>query len=500
MKETLKNLKKKITLFAVVMLALQPVLGLAVLPAKTYAGATPTPGQVVINEVAWAGSSLTKYDEWLELKNTTGSAIDISGWTITKAGEGTEIMVTIPAEASIPANGYYLISNYAVGSDSTLNVVPNLVDSSVSLSNTNLELGLYDGGYGNPGVIRMDVAGDGSTPLAGSNATPKASMERNQVITDGAIASSWHTASTSVGFVEDATEKGTPGSVNSSTDVTPPVVTGVENGKHYNDNVTPEFTEGTATLSMDDGAPVPFTSETSITTDGDYVLTVIDSAGNSTVVNFTIDKTPPEFTSVITPEKVGVSDKTVKVDVNIKGFASVSNTEAEILGDEYDVQITVTEKDGMPDVSTGKANTSGKYHFVHTVQTTGQNKSIPVKITVTDKAGNITTELTSFMLDNLVLSPVVPPTSVVTAAATVVPTEPVVQTDQVGSSSDQGEVKADTTIKKDDQKPSDNNDQKTETKDKKNIPLWGIIFLLILAGIGGYLFYSQSPEKSNGKK
>lgn len=43
----------------------------------------------------------------------------------------------------------------------------------------------------------------------------------------------------------------------------------------------------------------------------------------------------------------------------------------------------------------------------------------------------------------------------------------------------------------------------TEIKDDRRIPVWGILFLLILAAIGGYLFYVQNPDNfgnSNGKK
>lgn len=60
---------------------------------------------------------------------------------------------------------------------------------------------------------------------------------------------------------------------------------------------------------------------------------------------------------------------------------------------------------------------------------------------------------------------------------------------------EKGEIKADTTQKEDTKEG-----QGTEVKNDKKIPVWGIIFLLILAAIGGYLFYVQNPGKFTGPK
>ncbi|WP_315112890.1 immunoglobulin-like domain-containing protein [Clostridium intestinale] len=71
-------------------------------------------------------------------------------------------------------------------------------------------------------------------------------------------------------------------------DKTAPVVSGVEDGNHYNNKVNVSFNEGTATLN---GAT--FTSGTDITEEGTYTLVVKDNAGNTTTKTFTIDKTAP---------------------------------------------------------------------------------------------------------------------------------------------------------------------------------------------------------------
>ncbi|MBI5081957.1 MAG: lamin tail domain-containing protein, partial [Chloroflexi bacterium] len=43
---------------------------------------------VIINEVMWMGTSADSSDEWIELYNTTGSSINLSGWTLIINGSG----------------------------------------------------------------------------------------------------------------------------------------------------------------------------------------------------------------------------------------------------------------------------------------------------------------------------------------------------------------------------------------------------------------------------
>ncbi len=72
----------------------------------TYQINTATARAVIINEVAWAGttSSLTD-DEWIELYNPGSTAINITGWTL-RAADGTP---NITLNGTIPAGGYFLL-------------------------------------------------------------------------------------------------------------------------------------------------------------------------------------------------------------------------------------------------------------------------------------------------------------------------------------------------------------------------------------------------------
>ena len=163
------------------------------------------PGDVVINEVMWMGSTASTADEWIELRNTTDADIDLSGWMLEKAATGGDTL-NIPDGKVIPARGYFLIANYAPSSEkSSLSVKPDWVTTALSLANSKLQIVLKDV-EGNV----IDVADDGvGNPAAGDN-DEKGSMVRNDPPGDGTLAESWHTATEASGWKEGATEKGTP--------------------------------------------------------------------------------------------------------------------------------------------------------------------------------------------------------------------------------------------------------------------------------------------------
>lgn len=149
-----------------------------------------------VSEVAWAGSSASLADEWLEICAAPGT--DLSGWSIEGVASAP---IAFPNGASIPASGAFVVANYAADdARSTLAGAPDLVTTAVSLSNSALAIVLR----GADGAV-IDAAGDGGAPPAGASGGAKASMERSD--TDAP----WATASTSSGFDEGAPELGTPG-------------------------------------------------------------------------------------------------------------------------------------------------------------------------------------------------------------------------------------------------------------------------------------------------
>ena len=173
---------------------------------------------VVFNEIMWMGSSASGYDKWIELRNTTGQEVDISGWLITKlsGGEETE-MLTLPDNSVLGPYEVFLMARYSADdTNSVLGVQPDLDSSKVTFSKSNLQLKLYSI-QGNDTTL-IDVAGDGGSPPAGDEDNYRSMVRRYHSdpdsfpkAEDGTLASSWFTARYSAGWDSGAMEKGTPG-------------------------------------------------------------------------------------------------------------------------------------------------------------------------------------------------------------------------------------------------------------------------------------------------
>ena len=183
--------------------------------------------EVIINEVAWAGSSISSSDEWIELKNTTNQDKDIAGWQITKNTGSETVIATIPSPSDpdqpsthiIPANDYFLIARKSQEDpESVLDIAPNqIIASSIfSLSNTKLKISLYNGPYQTSQLI--DVAGEGENPFWGNSGDIHISMERNATYGTGDMDTSWHPANASSHLDQGAeiSNKGTPKDENST--------------------------------------------------------------------------------------------------------------------------------------------------------------------------------------------------------------------------------------------------------------------------------------------
>ena len=169
-------------------------------------------GDVVINELMWMGTSHHQTDEFLEIRNMTGTPVDFSStrWSIYRQGE---FMLTID-EGILPAFGYFLICRR----DSTSSLIrdADIISSFLVLTNSNTSYALYAGP--SDASPLLDVADDGiGVPLSGRFVFSEGvywSMERSEPPGDGAYAENWHVGCLSRGFVEGAVERGTPGHPN----------------------------------------------------------------------------------------------------------------------------------------------------------------------------------------------------------------------------------------------------------------------------------------------
>ncbi len=181
----------------------------------------PQPGDVVINEIMWMGSTVSGSDEWIELRNTTGHDIDIGQWDIVNARVSNQPALMIPANNVIPANGYFLIAQYPKTAEpSALNVEVDQVNNSISLANSdNGNLILRDK---NENIIDQALgAPDWPEGIHQGADGLHRSMERNDVPGDGLAASNWHTCmdeacNDTTYWDFEGNNYGTPGSANLS--------------------------------------------------------------------------------------------------------------------------------------------------------------------------------------------------------------------------------------------------------------------------------------------
>lgn len=185
--------------------------------------ATPTPtpttipagqnvGDVVINEIMWGGSFIgTSNDEWIELRNTTSSTIDVSGWTIENLGSGTPGTVTISSGKTVAAGGFFIIANNPEAS-SIMSITPSDIKSlSISNSPSAEQLILRNG------ILTIDIAGvSGGSWFAGTNRTPgpASSMERKTPPGDGTLSTNWETSNSQLNLDIGITDFATPGGLN----------------------------------------------------------------------------------------------------------------------------------------------------------------------------------------------------------------------------------------------------------------------------------------------
>ncbi len=141
---------------------------------------------VVVNEIAWMGTTSSANAEWIELANTSDSSVSLDGWKLA----ATDGSPSISLSGTIAGSGYFVLERT---SDATLPSVTAGGIYSGSLSNSGEHLALKDAG----GSVVDDIDASGGWQ-AGDNTT-KETMQR--------AGSGWLTGAP------------TPGSAN----ITPPV-------------------------------------------------------------------------------------------------------------------------------------------------------------------------------------------------------------------------------------------------------------------------------------
>jgi hypothetical protein len=195
----MQKLKRIFIFMSFIMVSLQSFSALT-LNAFAY-----TVGDVVINEIAWAGSLDNSSDEWIELYNTTNQTIDLTGWYIEDDVSSSYTIVS----GSVSPHGYFLIED---AETSVSNVVANSVIG-LSFANAGDSLVFKN----STGVVIDTVNGSGGAWYSGDPLT-KATMERIDPNVTLDTAGNWASALNSNGSVSSLGSAilGTPGSANSN--------------------------------------------------------------------------------------------------------------------------------------------------------------------------------------------------------------------------------------------------------------------------------------------
>ncbi len=163
-----------------------------------------SPGQVVVNEIAWAGSADSSTDEWIELYNNSNQNVDLTNWHIVDDNGASDYTIL---SGSIAPHGYFLIEDHeSAVSNITADAIMDL-----SLANTGDSLRLFDGS----GQLIDTVNGSGGAWYAGSSSS-YATMEKVDPSLALDSASNWAASNGSEALASGGGAiKGTPKALNS---------------------------------------------------------------------------------------------------------------------------------------------------------------------------------------------------------------------------------------------------------------------------------------------
>jgi hypothetical protein len=182
----------------------------------TDEGPPPQPGDVLLNEIAWAGTLTSSYDEYIEIINRTSRPFYLLNWRIENgAGAGTPLTFSGRIEAASP----FLIANYnSISEKTALTCKVQCTTASLSLSNSSL----------GPLVLTstdstvFDTVGTGGKPAIGLNTSETRSSMSRYTDSNGTAwdQTSWYTSGEAVNL-NDGTF-GSPGAPNTDTPFSQP--------------------------------------------------------------------------------------------------------------------------------------------------------------------------------------------------------------------------------------------------------------------------------------
>lgn len=186
----------------------------------------PSHSKIIINEVAWMGTTNSANDEWIELKNISQANVDISGWQLLDKDE--QIKITFPSGSKIPAGGFYLLER---NENAVANIKADYLYTG-NLKNSDEGLRFFDA---NCNLVDEVLASPNW--LAGDNTTKK-TMERDLA------GFGWHTSNIVGGTPKK--ENSQPVIVKTQEEVT----NLLEEIEEEDEEITPQIQQTTSTLQQ----------------------------------------------------------------------------------------------------------------------------------------------------------------------------------------------------------------------------------------------------------
>jgi parallel beta-helix repeat protein len=135
-------------------------------------GSYPARNRVILNEIAWMGTSNSADDEWIELKNISGTEINLAGWQL--LDKDNQIKISFNNQPRVLINGFFLLERT---NDETVPQISADLIYTGNLSNTNEALYLFDENCQLQDMVEANL----DWP-AGNN-TSKRTMERKSDLT-----------------------------------------------------------------------------------------------------------------------------------------------------------------------------------------------------------------------------------------------------------------------------------------------------------------------------
>ena len=299
---------------------------------------------VVMNEIAWAGTSYSPYDEWIELYNPTAADISLASFTLF----ADDLSPYLPLSGTIPARGYYLIERKNTGETN------EMTESPIADVPANLWASFGDGlnNSGERERLRLTrMSGNATTTIdeisycrnwcAKGNTTTYGTMERFSAARAG---TDWENWGTNNGTIKNGRAPnggaiiGTPRArnyfshlVNKNQNITNDITLAKSESPYLIDWTTLTLSAG-KTLTIEPGAVIKFNNDARLVASG-----AIDAQGT--------ESDPIVFTYF--------TDDTYGGDMNQDGICDPGNAsstaECPIAGSWFGVELTSTAGDSVFD-------------------------------------------------------------------------------------------------------------------------------------------------------